>query len=107
MQFLYIYTMRVIEQKIDEIKRLCVNHKVARLFAFGSVLRDNFDDNSDIDLIVDFDQVAIQDYADNYFELKSELEMIFNRPVDLLEAQAIRNPYFREAVDKEKQLIYG
>jgi predicted nucleotidyltransferase len=39
--------------------------------------------------------------------LKNELESLFNRQVDLMEEQAIRNPYFKREVDKEKQLIYG
>lgn len=99
--------MKLLKQNIDDIARLCRIHKVSKLFAFGSVLRDSFNDESDIDLIVDFDQVTIEDYADNYFNFKQELESILNRPVDLLEEQAIRNPYFRKEIDKEKQLIYG
>jgi predicted nucleotidyltransferase len=46
-------------------------------------------------------------HCDNYFDLKEQLESIFNRPIDLLEEQAIRNPYFKNEIDKEKQLIYG
>jgi hypothetical protein len=92
---------------MDDIARICRIHKVSKLFAFGSVLRETFNEESDIDLIVDFDQVSIEEYADNYFNLKQELESIFNRPVDLLEEQAIRNPYFRKEIDQEKQLIYG
>jgi predicted nucleotidyltransferase len=99
--------MKLLELKIDDIVRLCRLHKVSKLFAFGSVLKESFNDESDIDLIVDFDQVPIEDYADNYFDLKYELESLFNRPVDLLEEQAIRNPYFKREVEKERQLIYG
>ncbi len=46
-------------------------------------------------------------YADNYFDLKDQLESIFNRPVDLLEEKGIRNPYFRKQIENEKHLIYG
>lgn len=99
--------MKLLELKIDDIVRLCRLHKVSKLFAFGSVLKESFNDESDIDLIVDFDQVPIEDYADNYFDLKYALESLFNRPVDLLEEQAIRNPYFKREVEKERQLIYG
>jgi predicted nucleotidyltransferase len=99
--------MNLIELKIQDIRRLCASHKVSRLFAFGSVLNDSFNDDSDIDLIVDFDDIELKDYADNYFDLKEELEQIFNRPVDLLEEKAIRNPYFRDEIDKERKLIYG
>ena len=56
--------MKLLELKIDDIVRLCRLHKVSKLFAFGSVLKESFNDESDIDLIVDFDQVPIEDYAD-------------------------------------------
>ena len=100
--------MNPLDQNIEKIKKLCVNHKVASLFAFGSVLKENvFNKDSDIDLIVDFAEIDLNEYADNYFDMKQELETIFNRSVDLLEEKAIRNPYLRQEIDKEKKLIYG
>jgi len=99
--------VNIIDQNIDQIRNLCAKHKVAKLFVFGSALSGRFKKNSDIDLIVDFREVELYDYADNYFDLKFELEKIFNRPVDLLEDKAINNPYFRQSIDASKQLIYG
>jgi len=99
--------MNMIEQNIDTIKDLCLKYKVNRLFAFGSVITDRFKSDSDIDLIVDFKDVDLYDYADNYFDLKSSLEIVFHRDVDLLEDKAIKNPYFRKSIDTSKQLIYG
>ncbi len=99
--------MNLIELNIKKIKQLCSKHKVKKLFVFGSVLKDSFNNDSDIDLVVDFEKVDLKDYADNYFDLKDKLESIFNRPVDLLEEKAIRNPFLREQIDSEKQLIYG
>ena len=90
----------------NEINALCANHKVRSLYAFGSVLTPNFNTNSDIDLIVDFKEIDVKDYADNYFDFKFSLQDIFNRPVDLLEEQAIKNPYFKEALNKKKVNIY-
>ena len=90
-----------------EINELCANHKVKSLYAFGSVLTSNFNANSDIDLIVDFKDVDVKDYADNYFDLKFSLQDIFKRPVDLLEEQAIKNPYFKQVVNQNKELVYG
>jgi predicted nucleotidyltransferase len=49
----------------------------------------------------------VKDYADNYFDFKFSLEDIFNRPVDLLEEQAIKNPYFKQVVNQSKELVYG
>lgn len=90
-----------------EIARLCEAHKVKNLYAFGSVLTDKFNSESDIDLIVDFSAISLEDYADNYFDFKFSLQEILKRPVDLLEEKAIKNPYFRNSVNKQKQLIYG
>jgi predicted nucleotidyltransferase len=89
-----------------EINTLCANHRVKSLYAFGSVLTPNFNTNSDIDLIVDFKEIDVKDYADNYFDFKFSLQEIFNCPVDLLEEQAIKNPYFKEALNKKKVIIY-
>lgn len=90
-----------------EINELCANHKVRSLYAFGSVLTPNFNTDSDIDLIVDFKDIDVNDYADNYFDFKFSLQDIFKRPVDLLEQQAIKNPYFKQEVDQTKELVYG
>lgn len=92
---------------MDSIIALCKKHKVAQLFAFGSVLTSRFKTSSDIDLLVDFDKVDLYDYADNYFDLKKSLENLFNREVDLLENQAIKNPFLRKSIDSSKHLIYG
>jgi uncharacterized protein len=91
----------------NEINELCANHKVKSLYAFGSVLTPNFNTKSDIDLIVDFNEIDVKDYADNYFDFKFSLQDIFNRPVDLLEEQAIKNPYFKQVVNQTKELVYG
>lgn len=99
--------MTLIDRNIDMIRTLCKKHKVARLFVFGSVITDRFKENSDIDLIVDFQDVDLYDYADNYFDLKNSLERIFKRKVDLLENQAINNPYLRQSIDSQKQIVYG
>jgi predicted nucleotidyltransferase len=99
--------MNLIESNIEKIKLSCAKHKVNKLFAFGSVLKDSFHKDSDIDLIVDFKKVDLIEYADNYFDLKENLESIFNRPVDLLEEKAIQNPFFKRQIDIEKQQIYG
>ena len=90
----------------DDIRQLCTQYKVRRLYAFGSVLTSKFDENSDIDFIVDFEPIDIAQYADNYYDLKFSLEDVFKKPIDLLEEKAIKNPYFRQVVDKQRQLVY-
>ena len=99
--------MNVVELNMDKIKVLCSKHRVKNLYVFGSLLKDSFHEDSDIDLLVDFSKVDLEEYADNYFDLKEELESIFKRPVDLLEEKGVRNPFLRKQIDLEKQLIYG
>lgn len=99
--------MKPIESYRQEIATLCKKHKVHQLFVFGSVLTDRFTEKSDVDLVVSFKVAEVSDYFDNFFELKYSLEDLFGRAVDLLEEQAIRNPYFKRNVDNTKQLVYG
>ena len=99
--------MNFIEQQSRNILDLCKKYKVKTLYAFGSVLTDKFNDKSDVDLIVDFKRMPLKVYSDNYYDFKFSLEDMLNRPVDLLEYKAIRNPYFLENVNKHKKLIYG
>jgi uncharacterized protein len=99
--------MNIIDQNIEKIQDVCLKYKVARLFVFGSALSGTLRKNSDIDFVVAFKDIDIYEYADNYFELKYSLENIFKRNVDLLEDNAIENPYFRQSLDATKRLIYG
>ena len=99
--------MNALQNHTTDISELCKTHKVKTLYAFGSVLTDKFNVESDIDLIVDFQPLNVLDYADNYFDLKFSLEDILKRPIDLLEDKAIKNPYFRQTINQQRQLIYG
>jgi predicted nucleotidyltransferase len=59
--------MKLIELNMEKISSLCKKYKVSKLFVFGSVLKDSFSKESDLDLVVDFDKVDLAEYADNYF----------------------------------------
>ena len=97
----------IIDTYSKDIKRLCLLYHVKTLYAFGSVVSDRLTNNSDVDFIVDFENIDIKDYADNYFDFKFSLQDILQRPVDLIEEKAINNPYFRQAVNKNRRLVYG
>jgi len=99
--------MTLIEQHTNEIQKLCVKHKVKSLYVFGSSITNRFLNSSDIDLLVDFEPQDSNTYADNYFNLKFELEKILQRKIDLLENKAMKNPYLREAIEKEYQILYA
>jgi predicted nucleotidyltransferase len=90
-----------------EIERLCIQHKVRTLYAFGSVVSGELTDQRDIDFIVDFEAIDLKKYADNYFDLKFSLQDILSRPIDLIEEHAIKNPYFKQAINNKRKLVYG
>ncbi len=99
--------MKLIENNRQKIVALCEKYKVSKLFVFGSILTDRFNENSDVDLVVSFNRTEVNDYFDNYFDFKYSLEELFGRDVDLLEEQTIKNPYLKKNVDATKTLIYG
>ena len=98
--------MNLLEKHITDIKKICSLYNVKQLYAFGSVLTNEFTSESDVDLIVDFDEIDVALYADNYYDFKFSLQNILKRPVDLLEERAIRNPYFKQNLQQQRQLIY-
>lgn len=99
--------MNFIDLHKNDLISACDKYHVNKLYAFGSVIGDQFNKDSDVDLLVDFENIPVSDYFDNYFRLKDELEKIFNKPIDLVEANSLKNPYFIESIEKSKHLIYG
>jgi len=99
--------MNIVERNIDKLIKLCKKYKVTKLYVFGSVITEKFTKESDIDLLVTFDDIDLQNYADNYFDLKFSLEDLFKRKIDLLEEKAIKNPFFKKSINNSKKLIYG
>ena len=98
----------LVRAHLDEIADLCRRHRVLSLFLFGSATRDNFDaERSDFDFLVDFESLPPGQYADAYFGLLESLERLLGRPVDLVVASAIKNPYFRQSVEQTKALLYA
>jgi hypothetical protein len=98
---------KILDEHIDQIRAICVNHNVKSLFAFGSVVTDRFSDSSDIDLLISFNSMDYGDYADNYFNLADKFEDIFQRQVDLITDKSLKNPYFIDSVNETKTLLYG
>ena len=98
--------MEQIDLYRDKLIALCELHNVQQFFLFGSILSTRFNESSDVDVLVQFGQIDLMEYFDNYMEFKEKLEELFQRPVDLVENQAIRNPIFRKIIDREKLLVY-
>ena len=103
--------MSIIELNLLKIIELCKRYRVKDLSVFGSILTERFNDQSDVDLLVNFESFDPDsldfDYVSNYFNLKDSLEELLNRKVDLIEDGDQLNPIVREKVYQNKQLIYG
>jgi len=96
-----------IERRRPELEALCHRFGVRRLELFGSAVSGDLNAQSDLDFLVEFDSPESPGYADRFFGLLESLEALFARPVDLIVASAVTNPYFREAVEKTKELLYA
>lgn len=99
---------REIEEKRERVAELCRQYRVRRLALFGSALRDDFDaQRSDLDFVVEFEPRQPGEYAKTYFGLLAGLEQLFDRRVDLVEPEAVRNPYFRQEIEASQETIYA
>jgi hypothetical protein len=100
--------LRVVAARHSELSKLCREFHVQRLELFGSALSSAFDsEHSDLDFLVEFQPLQPGDYATAFFGFKEALERLFGRPVDLVVASAIRNPYFRRSIEQSKALLYA
>ena len=98
--------MKLIELNIQKIIELCRLYKVKSLAVFGSILTDKFNEDSDVDLLVNFNSNDIDDYVSNYFGLKEALMKLFNREVDLVEEKGLKNKFLIRKLNRTKYVIY-
>ncbi len=99
--------MELIKKHQTELNQACKNFQVNELYAFGSIVTENFNKKSDIDFIVSINSKDPIEYGENYFQLKFELERIFKRKIDLLEQKAIRNEIFKDLLNQKKVIVYA
>ncbi len=97
---------KIIEENIEIIEQLCKKYDVKSLYAFGSVVSEKFNEQSDIDFLIKFNTLDFSNYADNYLNLAEELENVFDRKVDLVTEKSLSNPYFIESVNSSRIMIY-
>lgn len=98
-----------IAQHRDALALLCQRYGVARLELFGSGARGaDFDPaKSDADFLVEFDQRGGLSALDQFLGFSEALQRLLGRPVDLVEASAVRNPYVQATIDRSRELIYA
>ena len=96
-----------IGNKIQNLISLCNKYEVTRMFLFGSSVTGNFNpDTSDVDIIVEIDNMPPERKGELLMQLWGELEKLFARKVDLLTTPNVRNPYLKNEIENTKLLIY-
>jgi len=96
------------QPELDAIAAACKRHHVARLHAFGSVLRADYrPGESDIDLLVEFQPLDASSLYKTYFALLNDLRQSLASQVDLVMEDAVRNPYIRQSIEASKREIYA
>ena len=103
-----VFFMFQINKYKKKLVELCDNNLVVnKLYFFGSVLSPKFDEEaSDIDVLVEVTDLSPEERGENLIVLWDNLELLFNRKVDLLTENSLRNPYFKREVEQTKKLIY-
>ena len=100
--------INLIESNIEKLNAIYLKHGVSELYAFGSAVSGDFHENSDIDLAVLFkDSLSPIEQGDAFFGLIDDLEMLFNKPVDLISYRALKNQIFIDELDKTKVSLYA
>ena len=97
----------VLSTYLGELTRLCKQHKVKRLALFGSAVRDDSDaKSSDLDFLVEFKALSPSQHKDAYFGLLEDLGRLFSRSVDLVELNAVRNPFVKKRILEQQETLY-
>jgi predicted nucleotidyltransferase len=100
--------IQLVENNIEQIRFICIEHSVAALYLFGSALTNEFDEESDLDFAVTFkNDLSPIEQGDAYFGLLDELEKLFKIKIDLISYSVVKNPVFKEELDKTKMTLYA
>lgn len=99
--------MKLVDNHIDNLTKLCSTYNVEKMYLFGSALNSNFNSKSDIDFLVKFKSIELSKYFENYINFKENLKKLFGRDIDLVEEQTLRNPILIKSINRTKKLVYG
>jgi hypothetical protein len=98
----------IVNERLDSVRQLCRAYHVARLELFGSAAKGGFDTGtSDLDFLVEFEPLTPAERANAYFGLLAALQDLFQREIDLVEDAAVTNPYFKQAIDADRTVLYA
>ena len=97
---------RNIDVPMEKIAEFCRKWRIRRLSLFGSVLREDFGPDSDVDVLVSFEPDSTWDLFD-LVDMRDELVPLFDREVDLVEEEGLRNPFRRSSILSTRQVVYA
>ncbi|HEX2204933.1 MAG TPA: nucleotidyltransferase family protein [Longimicrobium sp.] len=95
-----------VEVPRERIEAFCRKWKIREFALFGSVLRDDFRPDSDVDVMVSFAPEADHSLFD-LTRMEEELEELFGRRVDLVEKAAVVNPFVRHHIRNHHRVLYA
>ena len=90
----------------SEIIDICKNNHIAELSIFGSSIRDDFNQNSDVDILISFDNASNISLFD-IMDLERELSQLFQREVNIVEKESLKNPIRRNRILSTREIIYA
>lgn len=98
----------LISSKINEIRQLFKSHKIEKAYVFGSAVTGGFNENSDLDFLIKFSSgLNPLEKGELWWNLHDTLRILFNREIDIITENSLKNPYFIKELNETKELIYG
>lgn len=91
---------------LEAIKAYCEKYGIREFALFGSVLRDDFDDESDVDVLLEFEEGRGFTFL-GLPEMIDEIESQFGRPVHLVDKKNIRNPFMRRSILSSYEVVHA
>src|SRR5882724_8412221 len=100
--------IELVNNRLSAIEDLCRRYAVQKLELFGSAADGSFDPSrSDLDFLVEFGPDAATRSFHGYFDLRSDLERLFGRKVDLVMPGAVKNPLLKAKIDRHRAVLYA
>ena len=99
-----------VADKLTGLQDIFLKHKVKKAYLFGSVVTDRFNDESDVDFLIDSmteeDEPDAAVRGEVLWDLYFALEDLFKRKVDMVTRDSLTNKYFIEELNRTSVLIY-
>lgn len=97
----------IIQKHLPQIQQLVRRHGVKTEYAFGSAVKENMRNDSDVDFIIRFpENIDVETYADNYFALINDLENLLDKKVELVAEETLSNPYLIQSINSHKMQVF-